>query len=392
MPAKPTPTGIFISPVCHATPHLPSLLSPDFTDYYSVLHLSHLATSDEIKTAHRKLRVQYFETDANKYNALQTAYAVLIDGEARRNYDVVYRMRFGLAVPEEVVVMDEEGEGREGVDEEAGEEERNGEEMPGESESSAVSVRVKDYEALRPVEPVSSALPLSTPSALPVRAKRSTLPRIKMHTASALPVRTKQPGLPRSRSPAPSASPAREKQSSLPRLSPPAPSGPPVRAQHSVIARLKSPATPAVPVRAKRSTLPRSSSAASVPVHAKQSTPRPKTPAPSAPPVRAKTSFLPRPSLRATQVGLVSPSLVTAALTLKSPLIANVIASKNMSMGESLDHLLKRHRCDAEKPLCGSPAYASSLPVLNGYTGKEKHAELRSTRPRYLWKNAKNSD
>ncbi|KAF2689167.1 hypothetical protein K458DRAFT_276246, partial [Lentithecium fluviatile CBS 122367] len=74
--------------------------SPDsFVDHYAVLGLDPWATTEEIKVAHRSLRGEYFRTDASKYLALQTAYAVLVNWEARRDYDKELRERLGLPAP-----------------------------------------------------------------------------------------------------------------------------------------------------------------------------------------------------------------------------------------------------------------------------------------------------
>jgi len=91
------PAGVFISPVC--APNLipaATAASAEFLDHYAVMGLDRWATSEEIKIAHRKLRAEYFRTDARKYAALQAAYAVLVNWEARRDYDAVYRLRLGL--------------------------------------------------------------------------------------------------------------------------------------------------------------------------------------------------------------------------------------------------------------------------------------------------------
>jgi curved DNA-binding protein CbpA len=93
------PKGIFICP-----PVLPSQTPSTFVDHYAVLNLDCYATSEEIKAAHRKLRAEYFCTDAQKYAALQAAYAVLVNWEARREYDVMYRKEFGVPAPPEAKV------------------------------------------------------------------------------------------------------------------------------------------------------------------------------------------------------------------------------------------------------------------------------------------------
>jgi curved DNA-binding protein CbpA len=58
------------------------------------------ATSEEIKEAHRRLRAVYFRTDSEKYHALQIAYGILVNAEARFRYDEVYRARKGLPPPQ----------------------------------------------------------------------------------------------------------------------------------------------------------------------------------------------------------------------------------------------------------------------------------------------------
>jgi curved DNA-binding protein CbpA len=71
----------------------------EFVDYYKVLDLDHWATTDEIKAKHRKLRADYFTSAPKKYRTLQAAYAVLVDQEARLQYDTVYRRRMGVPEP-----------------------------------------------------------------------------------------------------------------------------------------------------------------------------------------------------------------------------------------------------------------------------------------------------
>ncbi|KAF2257012.1 hypothetical protein BU26DRAFT_575424 [Trematosphaeria pertusa] len=110
-----TPAGVFLSPASAALSHshshstsssssssslsaIPSI-DQEFQNYYAILRLDHWATSEEIKDAYRKLRAEYFHTDAGKYRALQEAYAVLVDRNARWNYDCVYRERIGVPQP-----------------------------------------------------------------------------------------------------------------------------------------------------------------------------------------------------------------------------------------------------------------------------------------------------
>lgn len=76
------------------------LLSPEpieeaFVDHYAILQCEPTATIDEIKTAFRKLRVAYFQSDAKKYRALTTAMELMADEEARAEYDEVYRAQMG---------------------------------------------------------------------------------------------------------------------------------------------------------------------------------------------------------------------------------------------------------------------------------------------------------
>lgn len=80
-----------VSPI---SPHDP-LLSPSnetagFVDHYAILELDIHASEDSIRTAYRRLRVVYFQSDAKKYRALQAAFDVLMDPEARQAYDLNY--------------------------------------------------------------------------------------------------------------------------------------------------------------------------------------------------------------------------------------------------------------------------------------------------------------
>ncbi|KAJ4355882.1 uncharacterized protein N0V89_003905 [Didymosphaeria variabile] len=77
----------------------PSTCLTTFTNHYEVLGLDHWATDEEVKAQFRTLRAKYFSTDVGKYRQLQTAYAVLVDWEARREYDAVYRVSMGLSPP-----------------------------------------------------------------------------------------------------------------------------------------------------------------------------------------------------------------------------------------------------------------------------------------------------
>ncbi|EOA90676.1 uncharacterized protein SETTUDRAFT_166621 [Exserohilum turcica Et28A] len=62
-------------------------------DHYTILEIPREATTDEIKAAYRRLRVVYFSSDAKKYRALQAAFDVLMDPEAREIYDVTHPPR-----------------------------------------------------------------------------------------------------------------------------------------------------------------------------------------------------------------------------------------------------------------------------------------------------------
>lgn len=68
----------------------------NFPNHYAILQLDQWATTEEVKVQYRKLRAEYFTTNAEKYRQLQSAYAVLVDWEARREYDVVYRVWMGI--------------------------------------------------------------------------------------------------------------------------------------------------------------------------------------------------------------------------------------------------------------------------------------------------------
>jgi curved DNA-binding protein CbpA len=71
-----------------------------FVDHYAILGLDCWATSEEIKAAFRRLRAEFFRADVNKYRALQAAYDALVDVQARQSYDMEYRSRVGLPVPQ----------------------------------------------------------------------------------------------------------------------------------------------------------------------------------------------------------------------------------------------------------------------------------------------------
>lgn len=75
----------------------PSTSLTAFTNHYEVMKLDPSASTDDVKAQFRKLRAEYFAADASKYRQLQTAYAVLVDEEARREYDALYRASTGLS-------------------------------------------------------------------------------------------------------------------------------------------------------------------------------------------------------------------------------------------------------------------------------------------------------
>ena len=78
------------------------ILSPEpteFVDHYAILELGPEATTDEIKAAFRRLRVAYFQSDATKYRALTQAMELLADGEARAEYDEIWRAHHGVSAP-----------------------------------------------------------------------------------------------------------------------------------------------------------------------------------------------------------------------------------------------------------------------------------------------------
>ncbi|KAF2116685.1 hypothetical protein BDV96DRAFT_645098 [Lophiotrema nucula] len=123
------PSGVYLNPASlhtvsnspiQPTRHKPSSADEDFVDHYAIIQLHIWATSEEIKASYRKLRTVYFKEDAKKYRALQAAFDILADRQARLVYDRVYRERIGLPGPPEFLVGDE----REGRSDSAVEEER----------------------------------------------------------------------------------------------------------------------------------------------------------------------------------------------------------------------------------------------------------------------------
>jgi curved DNA-binding protein CbpA len=72
-----------------------------FPNYYQRLGLSRQATKEEIKKAYRKLALE-FHPDRNKspdahekFIAINEAYLILYDDEARQKYDIEYDFHFG---------------------------------------------------------------------------------------------------------------------------------------------------------------------------------------------------------------------------------------------------------------------------------------------------------
>lgn len=72
---------------------LPTSDTSDFIDHYANLELEPNASIDEVKAAFRRLRGQYFTTNAVKYRAAQAAFDVLANPAARQDYDSIYRAR-----------------------------------------------------------------------------------------------------------------------------------------------------------------------------------------------------------------------------------------------------------------------------------------------------------
>jgi hypothetical protein len=82
-----------LSPVSAADSMSPTSDTPDFIDHYANLELEPAASIDEVKAAFRRLRGQYFTTNAVKYRAAQAAFDVLANPAARQDYDSIYRAR-----------------------------------------------------------------------------------------------------------------------------------------------------------------------------------------------------------------------------------------------------------------------------------------------------------
>lgn len=100
------PSGVYLSSASTTLTRSRSLsLDTEFIDHYAVMGVDNWATSEEIKTAFRRLRGTYFNTDAVKYRALQAAFDVLADREARWTYDGVWRGRRGLPGPSPLATL-----------------------------------------------------------------------------------------------------------------------------------------------------------------------------------------------------------------------------------------------------------------------------------------------
>lgn len=87
------------NPVLSPTSPHDSVLSPassehyDAPDHYDILELTPTAARDDVLAAFRRLRVVYFQSDAKKYRALQTAMEVLANPVTRQEYDSTYTPR-----------------------------------------------------------------------------------------------------------------------------------------------------------------------------------------------------------------------------------------------------------------------------------------------------------
>jgi len=101
-------TNIATTPSSIPPSQFPSTLPfplPDFPDHYATMKLDTWCTSEEIKTAYRQLRGEYFApATMDKYRALQNAYVVLTNRETRWAYDVKWRAARGLPAPTPVRV------------------------------------------------------------------------------------------------------------------------------------------------------------------------------------------------------------------------------------------------------------------------------------------------
>lgn len=202
-------SGIYFSPICATLDTSPSTLlsssssasvstptsaPPLFADHYRTLGLDHWATSEEIKTAYRQLREEYFNTDAIKYRALQAAYAVLVDWEARRAYDVVYRERLGVPGPPSAVgrkkvveVVEGAQKGVSRTDSAVGMEEGNGDDKQKEKQDGANGA-LKRCPA--PQDSVSGSLKPKSLLPLPATQKKKVaVPPVKKNKTPRIPRR-----------------------------------------------------------------------------------------------------------------------------------------------------------------------------------------------------------
>ena len=81
-------------------------------DYYDVLGVSKNSTSDQIKSAYRKLAVKYHpdknkgdKSAEEKFKEASEAYHVLSNAERKQNYDNFGHAAFEIVVVEEVVLV-----------------------------------------------------------------------------------------------------------------------------------------------------------------------------------------------------------------------------------------------------------------------------------------------
>ncbi|KAF2792778.1 hypothetical protein K505DRAFT_191660, partial [Melanomma pulvis-pyrius CBS 109.77] len=99
------PAGVYLSQAsailsCSSSPKRSHASDVEFVDHYAVMELDNWATSEEIKAVYRRLRGEYFgSNNVIKYRALQAAFDVLADRDARWAYDKIWRARKGLPIP-----------------------------------------------------------------------------------------------------------------------------------------------------------------------------------------------------------------------------------------------------------------------------------------------------
>jgi len=86
----------------------PASDTSDFIDHYANLELEPNASIDDVKAAFRRLRGQYFTTNAAKYRAAQAAFDVLANPAARQDYDSLYRARPSQSL-DEILDMSKHG-------------------------------------------------------------------------------------------------------------------------------------------------------------------------------------------------------------------------------------------------------------------------------------------